>query len=107
VGADELRAKLAGEVLKARWSDLAPHHARGALVLADGAVDLLDVAVAIATDDSAAVGGWMGAGQLVKASEPMAAAWAEGSPWFQVVIVQPFVVAQVLAEAGPEPLQES
>ena len=41
----ELREKLAGEVLKARWQDLAPHHARGALVVADGAVDLLEPGV--------------------------------------------------------------
>jgi len=94
----ELREKLAGEVLKARWQDLAPHHARGALVVADGAVDLLDVAIALARDDQEAVVGWLGTGQLHKVAPPVAERWATESepPWFQAVIVQPFVVAQLL-----------
>lgn len=92
------RAKLQGEVLKARWDDLAPHYARGALLLAHGSVDLLDVAVAIANDDQQAVVGWLGDGLVGKPTDEVAQRWALADPpgWFQAVIVQPFVVAQPL-----------
>jgi len=94
----ELRTKLADEVLDAVWDDLAPHHARGAMIVADGTLDLLDVAEAIARDDQQAVVAWLGEGTLNKASPALAEAWAaaDPSPRFQAVIVQPFVVVQVL-----------
>lgn len=96
MAAEALRDKLAGEILKASWADLAPHHARGALVLAAGELDLVDVAVAIATDDGPAVQGWMATGRLTRAAPELAEAWSDDAPWFQAVIVQPFVLAQPL-----------
>lgn len=96
--ADALRAKLGGEILKASWADLAPHHARGALLLPDGAVDLLDVAMAVALDDKARVADWVAGGRLGRVPEEQAEAWAEQAPWFQAVIVQPWVLAQPLPD---------
>lgn len=91
-----LRDRLRGEVLRAAWDDLAPHFARGALLIAARDLDLLDAAVAIATDDAEAVRRWLGEGHLGKPSEQQATAWAETPPAFQALILQPWVLAQVL-----------
>ena len=42
----DLREQLRGEVMAVGWEDLAPHYARGGLVLADPAIDLLEGKVA-------------------------------------------------------------
>jgi hypothetical protein len=92
------REQLRAEVLRAGWDELAPHFARGALLVLAGELDLLDVAVAIASDDTPAVTAWLADGRLRRASDPEAAAWAESKPVFQAVILQPWVLAQHIAQ---------
>ena len=92
----EHREKLAGEVLDAPWRELAPHFARDAMLLVAPEVDLLDVAVAMARDDVARMQGWLEGGSLIRPGTDQAEAWAKESPRFQAVIVQPWVVAQIL-----------
>ncbi|MEZ4239868.1 MAG: DUF2288 domain-containing protein [Myxococcota bacterium] len=92
----ELRDRLRTEVMRATWDDLAPHFARGALVVADPALDLLDVGVAIARDDTDAVGGWLASADVRRATDGDAAGWAEQGTTFQVLILQPWVLAQPL-----------
>jgi hypothetical protein len=99
---DDVREKLRREVMSSSWEHLAPHQRRGGLLLLAGQVDLLDVAEAMAKDDSARVAGWLTQGLLWRASERDHARYAdedddEGSPTrFQFVVVQPWVVAQAL-----------
>ena len=92
---DEMRALLAREVHRVDWKPLAPHAKRGGLVLVDPRLDLVEVAVAVATDDSQRVGRWMEARQLRKPNEAQIQAWQqEPEDRFTVVIVQPYVLAQ-------------
>ena len=92
---DELRARLSNEVHRVDWQPLAAHAKRGGLVLVDPSLDLLAVAVAVASDDSASVRAWMAADRLAKPTEAQISGW-EGDPddRFTVVIVQPYVLAQ-------------
>jgi len=91
---DELREKLAGEKAVTDWRSLGPHHERQALFLVSGDVDLLDAAVAVAGDDSAAVAAWLAQGALARPTDDEAARWAdEPDTTFAFVIVQPYVVA--------------
>ena len=93
----ELREKLRSEVLPARWPDLLYQFARGGLFLVDPEVDLLDVAEALARDDRARTEQLLEAGALRRASDDDAR-MLQGSPELrlQFVIVQPWVLAQVL-----------
>ncbi|MFT3925520.1 MAG: DUF2288 family protein [Myxococcales bacterium] len=93
------RAKLRGEVMAVSWSDLVPQFARGALLLLAGSLDLLEVAEAIASDDRARVERWLSEGGLRRASDDDARELSEagGSTRFQCVIVQPWVLAQVIS----------
>ena len=93
------RAKLRTEVMAVRWSDLVPQFARGALLLIEKRLDLLDVAEAMARDDRSTIEAFLSDGDLRRASDHDAhgftAAAAEAR--FQCVIVQPWVLAQLIS----------
>ena len=98
---DDLRARLAHEIHRVDWKPLAPHARRGGLILVDARLDLLEVAVAVAEDDSQQVKGWMCAQQLSRPTTSQTEAWRqEKGEHFRVVIVQPFVLAQRDREAS-------
>lgn len=99
--ADDVREKLRGEVLSSHWEDLALHQQRGALLLLAPALDLLDVAEAMARDDKERVADWLRRGLLRRAGEAERARYEtdaeeESGVRFQFVVVQPWVVAQAL-----------
>lgn len=96
---EDLRARIAQEMHLVDWKPLGPHAKRGGLVLVDSELDLLDVAVAVATDDSVLVQRWMEAGALRRPSDEQVEAWRkETDECFTVVIVQPYVLAQRLTQ---------
>ncbi len=92
---DELRAHLANEVHRVDWKPLAPHAKRGGLILVDSRLDLVEVALAVARDDSARVKQWMEAQQLLKPTVDQIQSWQdETEERFTIVIVQPYVLVQ-------------
>jgi hypothetical protein len=79
------------------WEDLAPHQARGALLLLTAKIDLLDVAEAMTHDDTARISAWLASGALQRVSREHAARLeATEDLRFQFVVVQPWVLAQAL-----------
>lgn len=87
--------------MRSYWEDLAPHQQRGGLLLVAPTLDLLDVAVAMATDDKQRITAWLASGALRRASEQDRArfetdAEEDTALSFQFVVVQPWVVAQAL-----------
>ena len=90
-----LRAHLANEVHRVDLQPLLPHAKRGGLVLVDPRLDLVEVAVAVAKDDTAQVQRWMEARLLLKPTDAQVDSWkSETDERFTVVIVQPYVLAQ-------------
>ena len=89
-----LRAKLNGETAKVAWAELQRHHARGVVVRVASELDLIDVAVAMAQDDGAAVSQWMHAGQLQKPNDDQARDWLARDPDLWSVVVAPWVLVQ-------------
>lgn len=97
---DELRAHLANEIHRVDWKPLAPHARRGGLILVDAQLDLIDVALAVALDDSASVREWMERRQLAKPTEAQIDSWQDDTEErFTIVIVQPYVLVQ--SDTGP------
>lgn len=103
--AENVREKLKSEIMATDFAALAPHFARGALVLAAPELDILDAAEAIARDDRAQVEAWLTSGALRRASDNDARAYMEDRELrFQFVIVQPWVLAQPLFELKAKPV---
>jgi hypothetical protein len=96
------RTKLRAQIQHVDWPALAPHAKRGALVLVDTALDLLDVAVAVAEDDATRVREWLEAACLSRCDPTNEGAELKTAR-FQFVIVQPYVLAQTIPDetAGP------
>jgi len=102
-----LRAKLQGEVLDTPWRELSPHVARHAVLLVAPDLDLLDVAVVLAHDDVSRLQSWLETGRVGRPSDSLIEAWATEAPRFQAVIVQPWVLAQVIERRSAAPSAEA
>ncbi|QKE62645.1 DUF2288 domain-containing protein [Aquipseudomonas campi] len=94
-----LYAKLLGETAPITWQELQPFFARGALLWVDSALDLVEVALAVAEDDQAKVAGWLQAGQVAKVEETRAEDLLARDPKLWAVVVAPWVLIQERAEA--------
>jgi len=93
------RAELVEQIVAVEWHWLRPHHEQGRLYLVSADLDLVAVALAIAADDSAAVRGWLAAGTLAKPDAGQVAQWhADPTVSLNMVIVQPFVLVQAIAD---------
>jgi hypothetical protein len=94
-----MREALAAQVGDVYWSDLRAHALRGALLVVGAELDMVDVAVALASDDAASVAGWVGEGMLGKPTGDQLQAWeSEEGPMFRTLIVQPWVLLKKLRE---------
>lgn len=90
-----LREQLKETLDEAEWGWLAPHLARGAVILVSQELDLLEAAEKVARDEKALVQEWISGGLLSKPTDDQMKAWnAAPSRKFLVVIVSPFVLAQ-------------
>lgn len=91
-----MREKLRAECGPVFWSDLAAHARRGGLIEVDPAVDLLDVAVAFATDDAPTVKSLLDRGLVRRPSTETLDAWSrETQDRWDAVVVQPMVLVRL------------
>ncbi|HEY9876273.1 MAG TPA: DUF2288 domain-containing protein [Candidatus Obscuribacterales bacterium] len=91
----DLRAELAEILDEAEWDWLIPHVQRDVVVVVAQGLDLLDVGVAIASDNVSSVQFWIGEQLIAKPSPAQMQDWnADGNKKFQALIVQPYVLVQ-------------
>lgn len=98
---DELRRRLNSETSKLRWTELQRHYAGGNVVAVDTSLDLIEVAVGIAQDDTESVKKWMADGRLAKLGDIQAAAWQQADVELWAVVVKPWVLVQRVERMGP------
>lgn len=91
----DLRAELAAMVDEAEWEWLIPHIQRDAVVMIDPNLDLVDVGVAIASDNVTTVEHWISEQLIYKPTSEQLAHWgSDRSHRFNALIVQPYVLVQ-------------
>ena len=91
----DLKAELAESLDEAAWEWLIPHAKRDAVVLVSLELDLLDVGVAIANDNTSCVGRWIDEQLLTKPSPLQMGEWNNHpDKRFNTLIVQPYVLVQ-------------
>lgn len=91
---EELQNKLNWETARLPWKELQRHFARGVVVVVSPELDLVEVAVATAGDDSGLVGSWSERGLVRRASDDDARRWQESNPGLWAVVVAPWVLVQ-------------
>jgi len=93
----EIRSKLRAEIHAATPDELVPHQRRDALLILSEQENILDAAVAIATDDKPLVQALAESGRLTRPTlADLANACLEQGLRYQFVILQPYVLAQKL-----------
>lgn len=91
---NELHAKLNAETAKLRWAELASHFERGAVIVVDPSLDLVDVARCVAADDKKAVADWLEHAQIQRAQASHADDWKARDPLLWAVVTAPWVLVQ-------------
>jgi hypothetical protein len=93
----DLRAELAETLDRAEWEWLIPHVKRDVVLFVKPDLDLLDVGVAIASDDVLSVQNWISKQQIHKPSPDQLTVWNnEKNTRFQALIIQPYILVQEL-----------
>ena len=99
-----LHAKINSETAQLSWRALEPHFAHGSLIRISPAIDLLEVALAIARDDAALVRQWQDTGLLAAVSDDEARHWHASNAQLWTVVVKPFILVQA-ASSGHDHVQ--
>lgn len=96
---ETLRTQLEENLDQAEWDWLEPHVDREAVIIVEKTLDLLDVGVAIASDNVSSVQHWISEELIHKPTPQEIAHWNDNrSQRFQALIVQPFVLIQEYSE---------
>ncbi len=91
----ELQAQLAELIDEAEFDWLKPHIQKDTVIVVNDGLDLVEVGVAIATDNTIAVQRWVGEQLITKPTSTDLAVWNDQPhKRFQALIVQPYVLVQ-------------
>ena len=91
----DLRTQLQQNLDEAEWDWLIPHAKRDAIIVVTQGLDLIEVGVAVASDNTAKVGVWISEALIAKPSAEQMGAWnSDRAKRFDTLIVQPYVLVQ-------------
>ncbi|MGB7443140.1 MAG: DUF2288 family protein [Coleofasciculaceae cyanobacterium] len=91
----DIKKELANSLDEAAWSWLIPHAKSDALIVVNEALDLLEVGVAIASDDVLSVQHWISEQLVHKPLPNQLAEWnSNQNKRFDALIVQPYVLVK-------------
>ncbi|HSH69935.1 MAG TPA: DUF2288 family protein [Deferrisomatales bacterium] len=92
---ETIRETFENDLAVVPWREVRAHVARDSVILVDPRLDLVDVAVAVAGDDTGRVGPWIAEGRLTKPDQEQldALATRPATP-FRLLIARPFLLVQ-------------
>ena len=90
----ELRQKLNLETGRIAWPEIQRHFARGAVLVVSPDLDLVEVGLRLARDDSDSVRAWTETGGLRHAEDEDARRWMAEDTELWAVVVAPWVLTQ-------------
>jgi hypothetical protein len=94
----DLRDELQESVDQAEWDWLMPHAERDAVIIVASDLDLVEVGMAIANDNTVSVQRWIDEHLIYKPSIAQKASWDQDqAKRFKALIVQPYVLIQETA----------
>ncbi len=90
-----------------QWEWLKPHVQRDSVVIVNPDLDLAEVGVAIATDNTQAVERWINEQLILKPNADQLADWSRDNKRLTSLIVQPYVLVQDRLELFPDSTSDS
>ena len=96
----ELRKRLLGETARAPWRELQRFFAQGVVLGVAQELDLIEVGVVLATDNTQQFTTWREQGLVDQVSDAQASDWHSGDVRLWTMVVKPWVVVQPIASSG-------
>ncbi|MFW2438707.1 MAG: DUF2288 domain-containing protein [Arenicellales bacterium] len=90
----QITARLNTETARISWPELERHFARGVLLTASPALDLVQLGAHMIHDDKSIIDAWLETGELRKTTDEDARGWSEGESTLWAVVVAPWVLVQ-------------
>lgn len=90
----KLKEKLIEELDECSWIMLEKHLEREQVVIVGSGLNLIEVAIAIAKDDTAFIKPLLGSKKIEKASNHHRSKWQNTDTKFSMLIIDPFVLIQ-------------
>ncbi len=92
----DLKTQLEEQLSEIDWQELKPHAQRDVIIVVDTHLDLIEVAMAIAKNETNKVQNWISEQLIQKPTEKQLSNW-NGNPSqkFETIIVQPFVLIKI------------
>ncbi len=94
-----IREKVNLETAQIPWRELQRYFAGGLAVDVAADLDLVDVAFQFARDNKIQVEQWLAAGKVAKVNDQQAKAWYEDDVRVWAVVVKPWILVQLSADA--------
>ena len=91
---ENLRRHFEAERGPIAWRELELYFANGVAIEVKLPLDLVDVAIAMALDDTAQISSWLKSGELSKVSDSRALEFVQKSAIVEAVVVKPWVIIQ-------------
>jgi hypothetical protein len=92
----DIKARLSQDLADTQWSDIQPHAQRDAVIVVDRSLDMVEVGVALAQDNTTSVQHWIDEQLIQKPTPQQLTTWNEQPDrMFSTLIVQPFVLIRV------------
>lgn len=99
----DLRAELTSMMGPVPWELLKPHVQRDAVVVVHDRLDLVDVGMAIASNNTQAVERWINEQLIRKPTAEQLISWNSENRSFMSLIVQPYVLVQNQSATSANP----
>ncbi len=97
---EDLHAELTEMMGPVQWEWLKPHARRDAVVIVNEQLDLPEVGVAIATNNTQSVERWISEQLIAKPNAEQLTLWSSENKRFNSLIVQPYVLIQQPQDAS-------
>ena len=93
----DIRKKLQEDIANINWQEIIPHARRDAVIIIDRQLNLIEVAEAIALNQTTIVSHWIAEKLIAKPTQQQLTDWnSKPETEFTTAIVQPFVIIQAL-----------
>lgn len=96
-----LRREYFGQTARIHWHELQTYYAHGSVVKVAAELDMVEVAVQLGLDNTAAFEQWISDGKVAPVSDEQALAWYEVNQQLWAVVAPPWVLVQQRADCSP------
>lgn len=91
---NDLEQKILSETAKVDWSSLETFYAKGSVIWISSTLDLIDVAMKFAEDDTASIQSLLLSGDIEKMTPARASQWHDQRPELWATVIAPWVLVQ-------------